>query len=68
MTSIREEVEQLKWVHRIDLGNGIITPGQWPRNPLISAAFSDIDFSGKKVLDIGCWDGLWAFEAERQGA
>lgn len=68
MTSIREEVEQLKWVHTIDLGDGIITPGAWRRNPLISAAFSDIDFAGKKVLDIGCWDGLWAFEAEKRGA
>lgn len=68
MTSIREEVEQLKWVHTIDLGNGIVTPGAWPPNPLILAAFSDIDFVGKKVLDIGCWDGLWAFEAEKRGA
>jgi tRNA (mo5U34)-methyltransferase len=68
MTSIREEVEQLKWVHTLDLGNGIVTPGAWPPNPLILAAFSDIDFVGKKVLDIGCWDGLWAFEAEKRGA
>jgi tRNA (mo5U34)-methyltransferase len=27
-----------------------------------------IDFRGKRVLDIGCWDGLWSFEAERRGA
>jgi SAM-dependent methyltransferase len=27
-----------------------------------------IDFTGKRVLDIGCWDGLWAFEAEKRGA
>jgi tRNA (mo5U34)-methyltransferase len=29
---------------------------------------SDIDFGGKKVLDIGCWDGLWSFEAGKRGA
>lgn len=68
MTSIREEVEQLEWVHTIDLGNGIVTPGLWRPHPLILAAFSDIDFVGKKVLDIGCWDGLWTFEAEKRGA
>jgi tRNA (mo5U34)-methyltransferase len=68
MTSVREEVEKLTWVHTIDLGNGIITPGAWRPSPLILAAFSDIDFAGKKVLDIGCWDGLWAFEAEKRGA
>jgi tRNA (mo5U34)-methyltransferase len=62
-------VEKFKWVHSIDLGNGIVTPGTWgPPNRLISAAFSDIDFVGKKVLDIGCWDGLWTFEAEKRGA
>ena len=31
-------------------------------------ACDKIDFVGKKVLDIGCWDGLWTFEAERRGA
>lgn len=68
MPSIREEVEQLEWVHTIDLGDGIVTPGLWRPHPLVVEAFSDIDFVGKKVLDIGCWDGLWAFEAEKRGA
>jgi len=27
-----------------------------------------IDFHGKTVLDIGCWDGYWSFDAERRGA
>src|SRR5262245_8319886 len=27
-----------------------------------------IDFRGKTVLDIGCWDGYWSFYAERRGA
>ena len=45
------------------------TPGVWGApNPLIVSAFDDIDFRGKKVLDIGCWDGLWSFEAEKRGA
>ena len=28
----------------------------------------DIDFKNKKVLDIGCRDGLYSFYAEKQGA
>ncbi|OTP79503.1 class I SAM-dependent methyltransferase [Caballeronia sordidicola] len=57
------------WVHVIDLGDGYKTPGQWGRgNPQISKAFDAIDFRGKRVLDIGCWDGQWAFEAEERGA
>jgi tRNA (mo5U34)-methyltransferase len=29
---------------------------------------ADVEFDGKKVLDIGCWDGRFSFEAERRGA
>jgi tRNA (mo5U34)-methyltransferase len=39
-----------------------------PPNRLLVDAFDRIDFRGKKVLDIGCWDGLWSFEAEKRGA
>lgn len=65
---LRTRVEEMNWVHQIDLGNGIITPGRWPPHPLILQAYDAIDFRGKKVLDVGCWDGLWSFEAERRGA
>jgi tRNA (mo5U34)-methyltransferase len=67
--SLQEEVNRLQWVHQIDLGNGVVTPGAWGRgNPAVWKAFDDVDFHGKKVLDIGCWDGLYSFEAERRGA
>jgi tRNA (mo5U34)-methyltransferase len=68
VTSIKDEVEALTWVHSIDLGNGIVTPGRWPVNQLVVRAFDQIDFAGKRVLDVGCWDGQWAFEAEKRGA
>jgi tRNA (mo5U34)-methyltransferase len=62
-------VQALTWVHAIDLGDGIVTPGMWgPPSPTIMRALETIDFRGKKVLDIGCWDGLWSFEAEKRGA
>ena len=67
-TSAMDAVNALPWVHTIDLGNGIVTPGMWPANSLIPQAFDQIDFTGKRVLDIGCWDGLWSFEAEKRGA
>lgn len=61
-------VPTLEWVHSIDLG-GTRTPGRWGLPPtFLLRALDDIDFRGKKVLDIGCWDGLWSFEAERRGA
>jgi len=64
-----EQVPKIKWAHSIDLGEGISSPGAWGTpNPLIVDAFDAVDFRGKKVLDIGCWDGLWSFEAEKRGA
>jgi tRNA (mo5U34)-methyltransferase len=67
--NLLERVQALTWVHAIDLGNGIVTPGMWgPPSPTIMRALNTIDFRGKKVLDIGCWDGLWSFEAEKRGA
>jgi tRNA (mo5U34)-methyltransferase len=65
---LSDEVAKFDWMHSIDLGDGIVTPGKWPRNPHIAAAFDRIDFGGKKVLDIGTCNGLWSFEAEKRGA
>jgi tRNA (mo5U34)-methyltransferase len=68
MTSVEDQVRALPWTHTIELGGGIVTPGRWPPSLLVRKALEGIDFRGKKVLDIGCWDGLWSFEAERRGA
>jgi len=62
------EVNKLQWWHTIDLGNGVVTPGKYPPSGINLKAFDQIDFTGKRVLDIGCWDGLWSFEAEKRGA
>ncbi|TFG41723.1 MAG: tetratricopeptide repeat protein, partial [Syntrophobacterales bacterium] len=54
------------WYHKIDLGNGIVTPGWAPISP--QAYRIPDDFTGKRVLDVGTWDGYWTFEALRRGA
>jgi tRNA (mo5U34)-methyltransferase len=54
------------WYHKIELPYGIVTPGWAPINP---AAYRIPDtFHGKRVLDIGAWDGYWTFEALKRGA
>jgi len=65
-----EKMNNMKWYHKIDLGDHIITPGnEWDHlwNPL-KEYMKRVDFSNKRVLDVGCWDGLWSFEAEKLGA
>ena len=68
---IMQRVEELSpWYHKIDLGDGIETPGRdyerlWNSTLKVIDA---INYKGKRVLDIASWDGFWAFEAERRGA
>jgi len=68
ISDIKNKVEQIKWFHRIDLGNGIVTPGTDNSNDKLKTIKLHEDLSGKSVLDIGAWDGFFSFEAERRGA
>ncbi len=63
-------VNSYRWFHTIDLGNGVVTPGMYdPVTGLHGSRFCvPNDLTGKTVLDIGCWDGAWSFEAKRRGA
>jgi tRNA (mo5U34)-methyltransferase len=67
----RAELAAGSWWHSIDLGNGLITRGVHSLEELRGnyARFNlPEDLSGKTLLDIGCWDGFYSFEAERHGA
>jgi len=59
LTHQKDKVAAIKWYHKIDLGNGIATPGISELRP----DFPWPDLQGKTVLDIGAWDGLYSFEA-----
>lgn len=55
------------WYHTIDLAPGVTTPGWFDlRHSLDLVPFPDV--RGKRVLDVGTFDGFYAFEAERRGA
>lgn len=54
------------WYHKIELPGGVVTPGWAPINPATYRIPEDL--SGKRVLDVGSWDGYWAFEALKRGA
>jgi tRNA (mo5U34)-methyltransferase len=63
--NIKDKIQSLWWYHCIDLGNGIITPGRMPHD---KDAYRLPDLAGKRVLDVGAWDGYWTFEALKRGA
>ncbi|MEX0808203.1 MAG: DUF1698 domain-containing protein [Dongiaceae bacterium] len=54
------------WYHRIALPGGVVTPGWAPIDPDKYGVPADL--AGKRVLDIGAWDGYWTFEALKRGA
>ncbi len=68
----REELERavaaIRWAHRIDLGQGVVTPGRWDTPEILERLHLPEDLTGQTVLDVGCWDGFYSFEAERRGA
>jgi tRNA (mo5U34)-methyltransferase len=65
-----DRVNSLPWFHQLDLGEGIITPGYTSLEVLRASAdaFFNMPLNGKSVLDIGCYDGFYSFEALRRGA
>lgn len=66
--ALRAEIERIRWWHRIDLGSGLITPGREDTVGKLATLHLPASLAGKTVLDVGAWDGFYAFEAERRGA
>lgn len=68
---LRKEMEGLTFYHTIALTPTLSTPG-WPVIvPLVEMTrrvLGTVDLRGKRVLDIGCRDGFFSFEAEKLGA
>ena len=55
------------WYHTLELAPGVLTPGQVDVRKT-AAKLLPADLSGMRALDVGTFDGFWAFELERRGA
>ncbi|MCU1307857.1 MAG: hypothetical protein JWN45_2552 [Acidobacteriaceae bacterium] len=64
----QQSISHINWFHRIDLGEGVVTPGDDDSAAKLTKLNFPEDLSGKTFLDIGAWDGFFSFEAERRGA
>lgn len=65
---LRDRVAALRWYHQIELGRGVRTPGVHDPATGLPRLHLPASLAGRTVLDIGAWDGAYAFEAERRGA
>ena len=55
------------WYHTIELAPGQETEGMFDLRPFVDRYGLPESLAGKRCLDVGTWDGFWAFEMERRG-
>ena len=55
------------WYHTLDLGSGVVTEGMFDLRPVVDRYGLPARMDGMRALDVGTWDGFWAFEMERRG-
>jgi tRNA (mo5U34)-methyltransferase len=65
---LRERAAAIGWYHTLELAPGVVTPGMFDLRPHVGRFGLPARLDGLRVLDVGTWDGFWAFELERRGA
>jgi SAM-dependent methyltransferase len=70
-SEFQARLAQYKFYHTIQVTESLCTAGapehQISQQPVL-AEIKKLDLAGKKVLDVGCRDGLYSFLAEQRGA
>jgi tRNA (mo5U34)-methyltransferase len=67
MSGALEEARRMAWYHTLELP-GHTTQGAFDLRPLVGRYGIPERLDGHRVLEVGTWDGFWAFELERRGA
>jgi tRNA (mo5U34)-methyltransferase len=67
-TDLLERARAHSWYHVMELAPGEVTDGWFDLRPFIHHYGIPERLDGLRVLEIGTWDGFWAFELERRGA
>src|SRR5690348_1297268 len=63
-----ERSREISWYHTLELAPGVVTRGVFDLRPWVSRYGLPDRLDGMRVLEIGTFDGFWAFELERRGA
>jgi tRNA (mo5U34)-methyltransferase len=62
------EVAALEWYHTLELAPGVVSPGWHDTRQIVPQVPFPESLEGMRCLDVGTFDGFWAFEMERRGA
>jgi tRNA (mo5U34)-methyltransferase len=66
-SEIAADVERYgSWYHVLELPGGVVTPGYADVRPVAPTALPD-SLEGRRCLDVGTFDGFWAFAMEARG-
>src|SRR5207248_11327788 len=68
LAAITAKVKDEEWYHTLELAPGLVTPGWFDTRQVVSELPIPTSLTGSRCLDIGTFDGFWAFEMERRGA
>lgn len=63
-----ERAKTFGWYHTLELAPGHVTEGMFDLRPYVQEYGLPERMDGMRALDVGTWDGFWAFEMERRGA
>jgi tRNA (mo5U34)-methyltransferase len=67
-SDLRAKADAITWFHKMDLGGGVRTKGIYDPARTLPRLRLPSRLEGQRVLDVGAWDGFYAFEMERRGA
>ena len=66
--SLAERIAAHDWYHTLELAPGVRTPGWFDTRKVPELIGFPASLEGARCLDVGTFDGFWAFEMERRGA
>jgi tRNA (mo5U34)-methyltransferase len=66
--ALADRVASIDWYHTLELAPGVVTPGWLDHRGIVPRIPLPASLEGKRCLDIGTFNGFWAFELERRGA
>jgi tRNA (mo5U34)-methyltransferase len=65
---VPDVIEERAWYHTLTFPDGSVTPGYFDTRSAVNHVRWPAELNGGRCLDVGTFDGFWAFEMEARGA